>query len=72
MKRNPRLMGGTRPGIAAAVAAGPIRVRFPNLARGGYFVNDVEGAVADGLNGIYTGNIPAVPGQTLLLEYGQP
>ena len=71
LRLNEGMGAGTWARIQSLSTAGPIRVRFPNLARGGYFVNDVEGAVADGLNGIYTGNIPAVPGQMLLLEYGQ-
>jgi filamentous hemagglutinin family protein len=70
-----QLLQGTAPGAFARIQSPSvnqaIRVNFPNLAAGGYFVNGVEGAVADGLNGIYTGNVPAVPGQTLLLEYGQ-
>jgi hypothetical protein len=50
----------------------PINVSFPHLSSGGYFVNGVEGQVTQGLNGFFTGGNPAVPGQTLLLEYGQP
>jgi filamentous hemagglutinin family protein len=48
----------------------PINVSFPNLASGGYFVNGVEGRVQDGMTGFFSGTTPAVPGQTLLIDYG--
>jgi filamentous hemagglutinin family protein len=70
------LQEGTAPGAWARIETthrnSPIQVFFPNLSSGGYFVNGVEGQVTDGLSGFFTGGHPAVPGQTLLLEYGQP
>jgi filamentous hemagglutinin family protein len=48
----------------------PIKVSFPNLASGGYFVNGVEGRAQDGMTGFFSGTNPAVPGQTLLIDYG--
>jgi filamentous hemagglutinin family protein len=48
----------------------PINVSFPNLASGGYFVNGVEGRAQDGTTGFFSGTSPAVPGQTLLIDYG--
>ena len=47
-----------------------IRVYFPNLSSGGYFVNGVEGAYRNGLSGFYTGPLAAKPGKGLLVDYG--
>ena len=48
-----------------------IKVFFPNLSSGGYFVNGVEGAYRDGLSGFFAGPPPAKPGQRLITTYGQ-
>jgi filamentous hemagglutinin family protein len=56
--------------IQTLSAGTPINLSFPNLAGGGYFVNGVEGLVQDGMTGFFSGTLPAVPGQTLLINYG--
>jgi filamentous hemagglutinin family protein len=48
-----------------------INIYFPNLSSGGYFVNDIEGALRRGLTGILSGMGVAVPDQTLDITYGQ-
>lgn len=48
-----------------------INISFPNLSSGGYFVNDIEGALRRGLTGILSGSGVAVPDQTLDITYGQ-
>ena len=47
-----------------------IKVYFPNLSTGGYFVNGIEGAYSQGLSGFYTGLLPATPGKRLITKYG--
>jgi hypothetical protein len=48
-----------------------INIHFPNLAGGGYFVNDVEGGISQGLTGFFTGIRPARVGRSLLVTYGE-
>jgi hypothetical protein len=65
------LNDGTGPGSYARIQSpAPIQLSFPNLSTGGYFVNGVEGVIRQGETGIFVGPNPAVPGQTLLLDYG--
>jgi filamentous hemagglutinin family protein len=71
-----RLDRGPAPGTFARIetlsSTYPVSVSFPDRSSGSYFVNDVEGRVSQGQTGIFTGARRARPGQTLLLEYGQP
>ena len=48
---------------------GEIRITFPNLSEGGYFVNGVEGRRHNHDSGFYSMLKPAKVGKTLLLEY---
>jgi hypothetical protein len=48
-----------------------IYVEFPNRSSGGYFVDGVEGVTNRGLDGFFTGLLPAVRGRSLILTYGQ-
>jgi filamentous hemagglutinin family protein len=47
-----------------------IRLHFPNLASGGYFVNDIEAALRRGHTGLLSGEGVAVPDHTLFITYG--
>jgi hypothetical protein len=47
-----------------------IYVEFPNRASGGYFVDGREGVTTRGLDGFFTGLLPAVRGRSLILTYG--
>ena len=49
-----------------------IRVFFPNLSSGGYFVNGVEGRLRDGHTGFLAGNGVATPGHQFITTYGAP
>jgi hypothetical protein len=49
---------------------GVIRLTFPNLSTGGYFVNGVKADNHHGQTGFFTDFKPAKVGSTLLLEYG--
>jgi filamentous hemagglutinin family protein len=49
-----------------------IRVFFPNLSSGGYFVNGVEGQLRAGHTGFLAGNGIAVPGHQFITTYGAP
>lgn len=44
---------------------------FPNRASGGYFVNGREGVTVQGLDGFFTGLLPARRGRSLIVSYGQ-
>jgi filamentous hemagglutinin family protein len=48
-----------------------IYVEFPNRSSGGYFVDGREGVITRGLDGFFTGLLPAVRGRSLILTYGQ-
>ena len=48
-----------------------INLHFVNLPSGGYFVNDIEGALRRGHSGILSGEGVAVPNHTLHVTYGQ-
>jgi filamentous hemagglutinin family protein len=68
-----RLVGGSGSLAPAQIqtetADGKIRLNFPNLASGGYFVNGVEGRISDGGSGLFNLGAPAVLGSTLLTVY---
>jgi hypothetical protein len=49
---------------------GVIRINFPNLTHGGYFVNGIEGRTHQGQSGFYRQLKPAKVGKSLLLSYG--
>jgi hypothetical protein len=44
---------------------------FPNRDSGGYFVDGREGVAYWGLDGFFTGLLPARPGRSLVVTYGQ-
>jgi hypothetical protein len=44
---------------------------FPNSSSGGYFVDGVEGASHRGLDGFFTGILPARSGRSLIVSYGE-
>jgi filamentous hemagglutinin family protein len=44
---------------------------FPNSSSGGYFVDGVEGASHRGLDGFFTGFLPARSGRSLIVSYGE-
>jgi filamentous hemagglutinin len=48
-----------------------INMHFPNLASGGYFVNDVEGRISQGLTGFFNGIRPARLDRSLIVTYGE-
>ena len=48
-----------------------INIFFPNLSSGGFFVNDIEGALRRGQTGLLSGNGVAVPDHTLIINYGE-
>jgi hypothetical protein len=48
---------------------GVIRMTFPTLSEGGFFVNGDEGDVKQGQTGFYTLLKPVKIGDTLILEY---
>jgi len=48
-----------------------INLHFVNSSSGGYFVNDIEGALRRGHSGIVSGEGVAVPKHTLFVTYGQ-
>lgn len=48
-----------------------IYLSFPNRASGGYFVNGREGVTYMGLDGFFAGLLPARPGRSLIVSYGQ-
>lgn len=48
-----------------------IFLSFPNRSNGGYFVNGREGATHDGLDGFFTGLLPARRGRGLVVSYGE-
>jgi len=50
---------------------GVIRMTFPTLSEGGYFVDGIEGALRRGLTGFLSGNGVAVRGKTLFVTYGE-
>jgi trimeric autotransporter adhesin len=49
---------------------GVIRLTFPELSHGGYFVNGIEGRTHQGQTGFFSVLRPARVGRTLLLDYG--
>jgi len=49
---------------------GVIRLTFPELSHGGYFVNGIEGRTHQGQTGFFSVLRPAKVGRTLLLDYG--
>jgi len=49
---------------------GVIRLTFPELSHGGYFVNGIEGRTHQGQSGFFSVLRPAKVGRTLLLDYG--
>jgi hypothetical protein len=51
---------------------GVIRMTFPTLSEGGFFVNGDEGDVKHDQTGFYTLHKPVKIGDTLILEYGAP
>ena len=51
---------------------GVIRMTFPTLSGGGFYVNGDEGDVKHGQTGFYTQLKPVKIGDTLILEYGAP
>ena len=57
--------------IAQIVSTSPntIRVDFPNISSGGFFVNGVENVVSAGTTGFFAGGVPAVLGTNLLFTY---
>ena len=57
--------------VQTATRDSTISIDFPNLASGGYFVNDIEGAIRRGLTGILSGEGAAVLDHTLDVTYGQ-
>ena len=57
--------------VQTATRDSMINIYFPNLSSGGYFVNDIEGALRRGFTGILSGAGVAAPGQTLDIIYGQ-
>jgi filamentous hemagglutinin family protein len=63
--------GGARAQVDSSLPV-TITVSFPNRAAGGYFVNDVEGAIYDEAtnSGFLAGGQPAVLGQGLKVTYG--
>jgi len=48
-----------------------INIYFPNLSSGGYFVNDIDGALRRGHSGILSGQGVATPGHLLFVTYGE-
>ena len=56
--------------IQTETEGGVIRLVFPNLSEGGYFVNGIEGRRHDHDSGFYSVLKAAKIGKTLLLEYG--
>jgi len=57
--------------VQTATRESMINILFPNLSSGGYFVNDIEGALRRGFTGLLSGEGAASPGQTLEITYGQ-
>lgn len=72
---NVRLDSGTGLGSFARVQTlypgSTISIHFPNLGSGGYFVNDVERRISQGLTGFFNGIRPARLGRALLVTYGE-
>ena len=50
---------------------GAIRLAFPNLSSGGFYVNGVEGDTKDGKSGFFIFHRPAKLERDLVLEYGE-
>jgi len=48
-----------------------IFLNFPNRTSGGYFVNGREGVTYQGLDGFFTGLLPARRGRSLIVSYGE-
>jgi len=44
---------------------------FPNRSSGGYYVDGREGATSRGLDGFFTGFVPARRGRSLIVSYGE-
>jgi hypothetical protein len=68
------LNGGTWPLAFARIQSGfcdKIYLDFPNRTSGGYFVDGREGVTHKGLDGYYTGVLPAKLGRSLIVEYGE-
>jgi hypothetical protein len=62
-------------GAFAQISAGSpdtITLTFPKLSSGGYFVNGVEGGIADGNTGFFANGKPAVLGDSFMVTYGAP
>jgi hypothetical protein len=66
-------INGGANGASARISAGSpttITLFFPTLGSGGYFVNGVEGSIADDGTGFYAAGQPAILGENLLITYG--
>jgi hypothetical protein len=70
-----RINAGTGSGAYARLQTvnrdSAINIAFPNSSSGGWFVNDIDGALRRGLTGILSGEGVAVPEHTLFITYGQ-
>jgi hypothetical protein len=70
-----RINAGTGNGayarLQAVDRASAINIYFSNRADGGYFVNDIAGALRRGQTGILAGEGVAVPDHMLFITYGQ-
>jgi hypothetical protein len=67
------LNGGAWPLAFARIQTGfwnKIYLDLPNQTSGGYFVDGREGVSSRGLDGLFTGLLPARPGRSLILNYG--
>jgi filamentous hemagglutinin family protein len=49
---------------------GTVRLAFPNLSSGGFYVNGVEGDTKDGKSGFFIFHKPAKIGRDLFVDYG--
>jgi filamentous hemagglutinin family protein len=68
-----RIDGGSGPFAYARVQTDfwdRIYLTFPNRASGGYFINGREGVTRRGLDGLFTGLLPAIRNRSLIVSYG--